>query len=91
MNKKIVRSKDVVFFKDQSIEDLKQSKKPKCRVNFDHDSFPTAHDVLREQVVEINQNEVDYGFEHNEASMEQSIETNNTEPIKAKVVEQPQL
>jgi len=70
MNKKVVRSRDVVFFKDHTIEDLKQSKKPKRKVNTDHDSFPVPHDVLREQVVEMNQNEADYGSKHNETSME---------------------
>ena len=50
-----------------------------------------AHAVLRQQVVEANQNEVYYGSEHNETSMELSTETNNTEIVEPKVVEQPQL
>ena len=70
---------------------MKQSKKPKCRVNSDHDSFPMAHDVLREQIVKTNQNEDDYGSEHNDTSMEQSTETSNIELVELKVVEQPQL
>ena len=50
-----------------------------------------AHDVLREQIVKTNQNEDDYGSEHNDTSMEQSTETSNIELVELKVVEQPQL
>lgn len=52
VNKKIVRNRDVVFFKDQNIEDTQKTENPKkpreYPVNSDKDSQRTKQDGRRE-------------------------------------------
>lgn len=54
MNKKIVRSRDAMFFKDETIEEVRQSErpKPKTNTNSSHKSSPTVRDDLRGQDVD---------------------------------------
>ncbi|WZZ37770.1 hypothetical protein YC2023_034029 [Brassica napus] len=47
VNRKIIRSRDVVFFEDQTIEDINKSKKPKLRVVKNEDSHkPQDHEQV---------------------------------------------
>ena len=55
MNKRIIRSRDVVFFKGQTTEDLKK-KTPEHMVVRDsaYDPSPTVHDSAGENTTENN-------------------------------------
>ena len=55
INRRIIRSRDVVFFEDQTIEDLKKEK-PKHRVvrDFDTGSSPRVHYNSRDDTTENN-------------------------------------
>jgi hypothetical protein len=51
INKKVVRSRDVVFFEDQTIEDIQRSEKPRSRAGRSRDDNPSLE--RRENLEEV--------------------------------------
>ena len=92
MNKKIIRSRDVVFFEDQTLEDAKQEK-PKSKVVGNHDfgSSPMVHGNLVEDAVDENV-ENDTNEDHvSSSNSDQREDPNESDSVESEVPEEPQL
>lgn len=79
VNKKIVRNKDEVFYKDQTIQDIQQSKKPKTIMVHNSGGEIPQRNEQPDRTIQSHQMEQPNQIEQSQAMQGEQMETNQVE------------